>query len=52
MEAEFSDNLLFWSPGVIISSSLIANGKDLVVMSSPLPDGSLGFARLKIVPTP
>ncbi|MEJ6648493.1 MAG: lamin tail domain-containing protein [Akkermansiaceae bacterium] len=52
VEAEFSDNLLFWSPGVIISSSLIANGKDLVVMSSPLPDGSLGFARLKIVPTP
>ena len=52
VEAEFSDNLLFWSPGVIISSSLIANGKDLVVMSSPLPDGSLGFVRLKIVPTP
>lgn len=49
---EFSDDLLTWSPGGVVSTSSLAGGKDLVIISPPLPAGSRKFARLRVVTIP
>ena len=49
---EFSDDLLEWSPGAVVSTSPVAGGNDLVVISSSPPAGPRKFARLKVVTTP
>jgi hypothetical protein len=49
---EFSDDLLTWSPGGVVSTSSLTGGKDLVIISSPLPAGSRKFARLRVVTIP
>jgi hypothetical protein len=49
---EFSDDLLTWSPGGVVSTSSLSGGKDLVIISPPLPAGSRKFARLRVVTIP
>jgi len=52
VEVEFSDDLVLWSPGNFVNSTLLPGGKDLIVTSAPPPATERRFARLKIVTAP
>jgi hypothetical protein len=52
VEVEFSNDLLTWTAGTVLSSNLVPGGKDLIVTNSPLPETDQQFARLKIVVIP
>lgn len=52
VELEFSDDLVTWNSGTILSSTIAGNGQDRVVVSPPVTSEPQQFARLRIVTAP